>query len=69
MAAHELAAALAAASETDKATLAQYVLDALERAGVPHEICVPASVETGWLRDDVPYGGTSTDAWPQKWHT
>ena len=32
MAAHELAAALAAASETDKATLAQYVLDALERA-------------------------------------
>ncbi|QJD15966.1 hypothetical protein [Paracoccus sanguinis] len=37
MAAHELAAALAAASETDKATLAQYVLHALERAGVPHD--------------------------------
>ena len=37
MAMTEFAAAVAAASETDKATLAQFILDGLEQAGVAHD--------------------------------
>ena len=36
MAVKDFAAAVGAASETDKATLAQFILDALEGAGVSH---------------------------------
>lgn len=37
MTAHDFAQAVRAASETEKATLAQFVLDALGQAGVPHD--------------------------------
>ena len=37
MAANIFAEAVGSASETDKATLAQFILDALAQGGVPHD--------------------------------